>query len=510
MIKYMKVFEINPDLEVISHESDVMSDFDFKIDDFFRKHIIKSTTDPNSKAARFRSDNSDIFNPCIQCFTENDFDQSSLDIANHLKMNMHYSVKNSFLLVVLSYNFEEERFVGTDEVLAIMKMELNEGIQMNGNKFKIQPNMLPDLGNSLQKCAFIYKSKIENFKDNTVAVSYTHLDVYKRISGSFIPNVISSIFSFRLETEKIDYELSNFIQIQSKYDRNISSVPFLLDSIDFLSSNLSRRIMIDALSNIFDNKNGNSLLIIKQSVKVIEIDKLSGDFEKCYEIISRINEFIFGEPSNYREKLRILRNLLYEGIDEENNNIYDQDFWNKLLILSINEYNIYVDEKVTKFISEKKEIIKEQFSMSKEISNQIAETKKSLMNNIVSIIGIFLSKFIFDAISRNDEHLSFFSYLIALFFSVYLLVIYFISGEFKSYQTYVKRVEIMNTYYPKLYLTKDNIIGDLEEKISNPEIKKLKYVNITAGICYVFFVVLFLQRLGFFDLFIRTIFTPDK
>lgn len=355
-----------------------------------------------------------------------------------------------------------------------------------------------------------FKELILQLIDNLRVSDLRCLENKIRISGSFIPNVISSIFSFRLETEKIDYELSNFIQIQSKYDRNISSVPFLIDSTDFLSSNLSRRIMIDALSNLFDNKNGTSLLIIKQSVKVIEIDKLTGDFERCYEIISRINEFIFGEPSNYREKLRILRNLLYEGIDEENNNIYDQDFWNKLLILSINEYNIYVDEKVTKFISEKKEIIKEQFSMSKEISNQIAETKKSLMNNIVSIIGIFLSKFIFDAISRNDEHFSFFSYLIALFFSVYLLVIYFISGEFKSYQTYVKRVEIMNTYYPKLYLTKDNIIGDLEEKISNPEIKKLKYVNITAGICYVFFVILFLQRLGFFDLFIRTIFTPDK
>lgn len=227
MIKYMKVFEINPDLEVISHESDVMSDFDFKIDDFFRKHIIKSTTDPNSKAARFRSDNSDIFNPCIQCFTENDFDQSSLDIANHLKLNMHYSVKNSFLLIVLSYNFEEDRFVGTDEVLAIMKMELNEGIQMNGNEFKIQPNMLPDLGNSLQKCAFIYKSKIENFKDNTVGNNF-HLRILdkqdKTISTYFI-NLMNSVLvaddqvMSRLAHRFIKNKAKNFTADEKEFEK---------------------------------------------------------------------------------------------------------------------------------------------------------------------------------------------------------------------------------------------------------------------------------------------------
>lgn len=35
MINYMKVFEIDPELEVISHESEVMRGFESKIDVFF-------------------------------------------------------------------------------------------------------------------------------------------------------------------------------------------------------------------------------------------------------------------------------------------------------------------------------------------------------------------------------------------------------------------------------------------------------------------------------------------
>ncbi|MFB5519663.1 hypothetical protein [Enterococcus casseliflavus] len=333
-----------------------------------------------------------------------------------------------------------------------------------------------------------------------------------RIIGPVKQNINSSIFSFSIDIKKIDSEYINFIQTQSAYDKSISYIPSIVSLSNSITSEILEKCMINALTNIFDNRNQTSLLIIKQAVKELNINNLTGNLGSCYEFISRINMFIFNESSSYREKLRIVRNIIYDCIDEEgfNNDNYDERFWEKLLKISISEYDLYVDEKVTKFIAEKKEIIKEQFSMSKEISNQISETKKSLMNNIVSVIGIFLSKFIFDAISQNDEFFSNFSYLVALMFSVYLLVMYFVSGEFKSYQTYVNRVEIMNTYYPKLYLTKDNIIGDLEKKISNPEIKRLKYVNRISGCCYAFFVILFLQKIGFFNFFAATFFTPDS
>lgn len=197
MIKFLKVFEIDPELGVISQESNVMKEIELKVDSFFKKHIIKSIGNINSKSARFRSNDSDIFNPCRNCFSEESFDGSAVKIADHLKQNMHYTVKKPFILIVLIYQFSEEANseVANDQILSIMKMEMNEGIQMNNNEFLIQPNMLPDLGNNLQKCAFIFKSRIDEFDENNKEEGY-HLRILDRqdktISTYFI-NLMNSV-----------------------------------------------------------------------------------------------------------------------------------------------------------------------------------------------------------------------------------------------------------------------------------------------------------------------------
>lgn len=193
MIEYLKVFEIDPDLGVISQESRTMKSFNRKVDHFFKKHILNSVTNTNSKSARFRSSKSEIYSSCLECFSKDKFDEAARSIADILKDSMHYSVKNSFLLIILNYQFDRDipelNSEGKEEILAIMKMEMNEGIQMNDNKFQIQPNMLPDLGNNLQKCSFIYKSRAMMFEENNIDDGF-HLRILdkqdKTISNYFI------------------------------------------------------------------------------------------------------------------------------------------------------------------------------------------------------------------------------------------------------------------------------------------------------------------------------------
>ena len=199
MINFLKVFEIDPDLEIISNESEMMLKFDSAIDIFFREHILNSITNENSKAARFRSNSKDIFLDCEKCFKESSFNSSAKSIAEALKNNMHFSVKNTFIFIVLSYKFTEKTskglFTDGEEIVAIMKMETNDGIQIVENNFEIQPNMLPDLGNSLQKCAFVYKSRIEKFDENNMNDGF-HLRILdkqdKTISNYFI-NLMNSV-----------------------------------------------------------------------------------------------------------------------------------------------------------------------------------------------------------------------------------------------------------------------------------------------------------------------------
>jgi len=202
LIKYLKIFEIDPDLEVIETESALLKDFKNGVHNFFRGHIINSVEHINSKVARFRNSKSDIYRYCGSCFFEEQFEENSRNIANILKSNMHFSVKNKFILVILNYEFKKKELGFLDaepdeveEILAIMKMETNDGIEVNNNDFVIHQNMLPDLGNHLQKCAFIYKSFLENYEVNNLDSNF-HLKILdkqdKTISNYFI-NLMNSV-----------------------------------------------------------------------------------------------------------------------------------------------------------------------------------------------------------------------------------------------------------------------------------------------------------------------------
>lgn len=326
------------------------------------------------------------------------------------------------------------------------------------------------------------------------------------------PDFYSSLFNIgvNINEQEINEDILCFIKIQEKHIRKISSIPNLISLTEKLSDEIIRQCTLDLLSNVFDSKVEDTLLIFKQSIKKLELSALSENYMDYYTKISEMINFIFSEESRYREKLRITRNLLYDSISENLSVVYESFFWSNLLLEVINEYELYIDEKVTKFISEKKEIIKEQFSMSKEIAAQVSESKRTLMNNLISVIGIFLSKFVLDAISKNDIEYTKLAYTIALLFSSYLLFVYFISGEYEIYRRFENRVKIMNKYYPQLYLTDDNIISNLENKISTPEIKRLKWVNMLTGIAYILIILFFLSRLGFFEAVFTWIITPDS
>ncbi|WP_265632079.1 hypothetical protein [Enterococcus hirae] len=324
----------------------------------------------------------------------------------------------------------------------------------------------------------------------------------------------SSLFIFdNIEDNKfLDDEVKNFIKSQMGMDYTIASIPNLIevnaDNEKF--EELRKDCSINLLGNFFDEKTKEAFIFFKPNYNKIFYRNINISDTKIYSSISKVIYFIYKEKSRYTDKLRISKSLLFSSLDDDNNIICDMQFWDRLYKEIINEYDLFIDDKVTKFLTEKKEIIKEQFQLSKEISNQISESKKNLMNNLLSIIGIFLSKFFIDAINKSDSSYSILAYKIALIFSIYLFVMYLLSGEFKTYTKFENRIVIMNTYYPKLYLTNDNVIDELKSKISTPEILQLKKINILTGVIYFFSILFFTYKLGFFKYLVILIFTPDK
>lgn len=334
----------------------------------------------------------------------------------------------------------------------------------------------------------LFDEVIENLKIS----DFSRLTNKICIINSKISDDKSSIFNFSIDSRtcKLSSTTKNMLNNPRLFNRSIMAIPRFINNIQ-INLDSKKKYFLECISILFDFRDDKELQIYKKNLKRISIEEMSVNFFSSYKAICSIIEFIFEEEKYVLEKLSITKNIIYEVLVEDNDN-FTEEKWDLIFKELNNQYSLFVDEKVTIFIKEKKEIIKEQFNLSNQIINQIIEIKKSLVTNLMTIIGIFLSKFFIDSLNKNDIFFSKFAIYLATLFSFYLIFMFFISGEYKVHDKYEKRIEIMNEYYPKLYLTKDNILDELEEKVSNPEIKSLKRIKNVCGSIYLLLFILLL------------------
>lgn len=200
MIRLMKIFEIDPELHVIDVEGELINEVEPEVHEFFKKHIYQSINNKKAKDVRFRSERSRTFIDCVNCFNETMFSESSKNIAENLATNIHSNVTSNFHLIITLLEMNEgdnvdlEVEVDEEYILSIIKMETNHGIQMEQNEFIIQPNMLPDLGNQLQKGSFVIKSFVENYEENNQGTKFHSriLDKQDRAISNYFMNLMGS------------------------------------------------------------------------------------------------------------------------------------------------------------------------------------------------------------------------------------------------------------------------------------------------------------------------------
>lgn len=201
------------------------SELDKKIHNFFKRHIERSFDNQKMKNLRFSNFNSTLFNSSKALLGSNEgeetneitFVNENETVTKKFAENIHKNVTNPFLFIVLTFAFEfsseessgnnvsstenenisEEEVVATSEneiaatiaeepltknettentiedILCLIKMERFDGVQYTSQNFNIHPDMLPDYKTDLQKCAFIYKSKIVGLQES----DFTNIDV---------------------------------------------------------------------------------------------------------------------------------------------------------------------------------------------------------------------------------------------------------------------------------------------------------------------------------------------
>ena len=388
------------------------------------------------------------------------------------------------------------------------KKELDESIKLK--IVFLQKMRLPLRGDNLSfficdlfdSKAFL-KNLILNLRveDIEKTISKIHICSNKIKSGSS-----SSIFMFNeLDTVNpgiMEYEnyIKEIFKVQEFKKRNLTIFPNLLSYDLIVSSELKKRLYMDCLGLIFSYANKDEVHLYNKTSLNISFKRINSNFFDSYYEMCKTIFFIYQDKKYIKEKLLISQNLIYETLSEDSRMCFEKEFWEKVRNNIEHEYKIFVDDKVDSFIKEKKEVIKDQFNLSNQISSQISDLKRGLINNMITIIGIFMSKFFIDALGKSDFLFTSIAIYISTFFSVYLLVLFYITGDFRIEKKYEKRIEIMNTYYPKLFLTKDNLLSDLDDKIISPEVKGLMKVKITClavyWLLFLIFSILSLFRLG--------------
>ncbi|EAD9170212.1 hypothetical protein AOE63_14685 [Listeria monocytogenes] len=261
MLNKLKIYQIDPANNVVVKKGKLITQLEDKVDEFFYNHILKSISNPKTKTARFKSKTNQALLDSTKAFQgETSFEEATGNFSYELSKNIHSSVKDDFLLVFIEYTFEnEDSSINPGEtILSILKMDAKDGIQYVNDEFDIKSNMLPDLGNQLQKCSFIYKTRIEKFELNNENEGF-HLKVLDKqtenISNYFINLMSSAVVPNDQTMSKLAKSfVKKGLKKYANSEKDIENIGNEIESILSRRKKVSIKGIVDELSPFVSDK----------------------------------------------------------------------------------------------------------------------------------------------------------------------------------------------------------------------------------------------------------------
>ncbi|EAF5740453.1 hypothetical protein [Listeria monocytogenes] len=294
----------------------------------------------------------------------------------------------------------------------------------------------------------------------------------------------------KAEDVRLSEDIINLINNEIFEDDQLNVVPFLFP--EELGMKGKRELAVKQLNKIFEENKDGKFLLYRRGLKYIDGTNLELSFGTCYKEISRLGLFIGSDVKYYMEKLYIMRKILFDALDDKKKYL-DSDFWQRIHDQTRNDFCLFIDDEVINFISEKKDIIKEQYMLSKELTNQISALTKNLTTNIIFITTVFVSKFFIDGLNKSNSSIGDISLYLGLIISIIYLLLFLLAGEKNVHISFEKKLELMVKEFPKLYLTNDNLLIDLKMDITTPELKRLKRMECVALCLYLVIILVFLS-----------------
>lgn len=284
---------------------------------------------------------------------------------------------------------------------------------------------------------FLRKIAIKELKNrhNKIAIDIFKGDV----------RIISPIFS--LVTEEL--KIPKIVLTKSEFNHvKICALPNVITNINYEDcKKLSLINLLDLLSErmISDNGEHTEFVISFEKNAILKLDDVSVT-EKFFNNFENIFDFIFSDYKTYYEKLIIFRELFSDLVNNKLK-IDDTDIditWKKLKI----NYNLFIKDKLKKYIDDKKKITEEFTNLQRKTSDSIKTITNSLLQQILVLVVTVLTTFILKNFSTRLAMLL--TLIVGLFYLILVIGINRLKGwncESKSIELEYKKIDNMYSIF---------------------------------------------------------------
>lgn len=244
-------------------------------------------------------------------------------------------------------------------------------------------------------------------------------------------------------------------------DRNFDE--FKRDTLDgFLSIVSERKISKDEYIISFEK---NAIL----EMNSIEIDNID-----LFSVLNQLFDFVFYDEKTYYEKLIIFRNIFSEFIKRQNT-ISNMDFQYILKDVQSN-YNLFINDKLKKFISDKQKLTEDFSKLQKEILVSIKNISNTISQQFLVLIITILTTFIFKNFNtRLAMSLTVYS---GIFYLICIIIVNKVRGWNFDSKSIISECDDIDNNYNMLYSIDRSYIIALKESDSyKTELKKLEKIE---------------------------------
>lgn len=331
----------------------------------------------------------------------------------------------------------------------------------------------------------------KKFLKSTTFESFKNRDTKIKI---WIPEENSDIYSpvFSLCEEKL--QIPDILISKTEFNHNLlCALPkIILDrNFDkFKSATLDGFLCIVSERKISRDE----YIISFEKNAILEMNSIEIDNIDLFGVLNQLFDFIFYDDKTYYEKLIIFRNVFSEFIKRQNT-ISNKDFQYILKDVQSN-YNLFINDKLKKFISDKQKLTEDFSKLQKEILISIKNISNTISQQFLVLIVTILTTFVFKNFNtRLAMSLTVYS---GIFYLICIIIVNKVRGWDFDSKSIISECDAINKNYDMLYSIDKSYINNLKDSESyRTELKRLEkietlYKRFIYGLLCILIVILIL------------------